>query len=129
VLSARWLGELVASLGRKLEPQLLGNDAETVGTKRGESDLFFYGKALFDAREYLRAASILEACTSKLGRFLRWYSLFLHGEKRKEEMLLEVSPAGCAAPRWRPLSSRRWIKLCSPMRAFPLIFAGYAGLR
>jgi anaphase-promoting complex subunit 8 len=98
VLSARWLGELVASLGRKLEPQLLGNDAETVGTKRGESDLFFYGKALFDAREYLRAASILEACTSKLGRFLRWYSLFLHGEKRKEEMLLEVSPAGCAAP-------------------------------
>ena len=62
-----------------------------------ESDNIFLAKAYFDANEFLRAAHTLRGAHASRGRFLRWYSLFLAGEKRKDERLLEESGGANAA--------------------------------
>lgn len=51
---------------------------------------YLRGKACFDVKEYLRAAEILKNSTSKKSQFLRWYSLFLAGEKQKDEEQFDV---------------------------------------
>lgn len=62
-----------------------------------EADTVLLAKAYFDANEFLRAAHALRGARSHRGRFIRWYSLFLAGEKRKDERVLEESGAGSAA--------------------------------
>ena len=61
-----------------------------------EQDRVLLAKAYFDTNEFQRAAHALESARGSRGRFLRWYSLFLVGEKRKEEETLEEVNAGAA---------------------------------
>lgn len=62
-----------------------------------ESDSVLLAKAYFDANEFLRAAHVLRGARAARGRFIRWYSLFLAGEKRKDERVLEESGSPSAA--------------------------------
>ena len=62
-----------------------------------EQDNIFLAKAYFDSNEFLRAAHVLRGARHHQGRFLRWYSLFLAGEKRKDERMLEEGGNGSAA--------------------------------
>jgi anaphase-promoting complex subunit 8 len=89
-LSARFLAELLNSVDRKIGSGVTFMEGKTNIGSGGELSLYLYGKSLFDCREYLRAASVLQPCAGALCRFLRWYALFLHGEKRKEEELVEA---------------------------------------
>jgi hypothetical protein len=46
---------------------------------------YLLGKSYFDCKEYDRAAYVLDDCQSLKSKFLRLYSKYLVGEKRKEE--------------------------------------------
>lgn len=55
-----------------------------------EHDRYMLAKAYFDTREYRRAAFMLRDTPGKKAFFLRCYSLYLAGEKRKEEEAIEL---------------------------------------
>ncbi|CAG8459500.1 4060_t:CDS:10 [Dentiscutata erythropus] len=50
-----------------------------------EHDKYLLGKSYFDVKEFDRAAFVLERCKSSKCRFLKGYSKYMAGEKRKEE--------------------------------------------
>ncbi|KAJ0970665.1 hypothetical protein J5N97_018624 [Dioscorea zingiberensis] len=56
----------------------------------GDSDRYLLAKSLFDCREFRRAAHALRGQTGKKSVFLRCYALYLAGEKRKEEEMIEL---------------------------------------
>nr|GMC75872.1 anaphase-promoting complex subunit 8 [Ipomoea batatas] len=56
----------------------------------GENDFYLLAKSYFDCREYRRAAHVLRNQTSKKAIFLRCYALFVAGEKRKDEEIIEL---------------------------------------
>ena len=62
-----------------------------------EADTVLLAKAYFDVNEFLRAAHVLRDARSAQGLSIRWYSLFLAGEKRKDERMLEESGGGSIA--------------------------------
>lgn len=53
-------------------------------------DFYLLAKSYFDCREYRRAAHVLRDQTGKKSVFLRCYALYLAGEKRKEEEMIEL---------------------------------------
>ncbi|XP_058084828.1 anaphase-promoting complex subunit 8 [Magnolia sinica] len=55
-----------------------------------EIDYFLLAKSYFDCREYRRAAHVLRDQIGKKAIFLRCYALYLAGEKRKEEEMIEL---------------------------------------
>uniref|UniRef100_M1CA81 Cell division cycle n=1 Tax=Solanum tuberosum TaxID=4113 RepID=M1CA81_SOLTU len=55
-----------------------------------DSDFYLLAKSYFDCREYRRATHVLRDQTGKKAVFLRCYALFLAGEKRKEEEMIEL---------------------------------------
>ncbi|KAK4402358.1 Anaphase-promoting complex subunit [Sesamum angolense] len=55
-----------------------------------DSDFYLLAKSYFDCREYRRAAHVLRDQTGKKAVFLRCYALYLAGEKRKEEEMIEL---------------------------------------
>ncbi|XP_057465580.1 anaphase-promoting complex subunit 8 [Actinidia eriantha] len=55
-----------------------------------DSDCYLLAKSYFDCREYRRAAHVLRDQTGKKAVFLRCYALYLAGEKRKEEEMIEL---------------------------------------
>ncbi|KAL1818388.1 hypothetical protein DCAR_0414523 [Daucus carota subsp. sativus] len=55
-----------------------------------DNDYYLLAKSYFDCREYRRAAHVLRDQTGKRAIFLRCYSLYLAGEKRKEEENIEL---------------------------------------
>ena len=70
-----------------------------------ERDCVLLAKTYFDTNEFQRAAQTLRGATGQCGKFLRWYSFFLAGEKRKEEEMLEEASAVVApvvAPSAKP---------------------------
>lgn len=52
---------------------------------------YLLAKGFFDGRQYRRAASALRNCHTPHARFLRMYSVYLAGEKRKEEERQELA--------------------------------------
>ncbi|CAA7396820.1 unnamed protein product [Spirodela intermedia] len=54
------------------------------------ADYYLLAKSYFDCKEYRRAAHVLRTQTSKKSIFLRCYALYLAGEKRKEEEMIEL---------------------------------------
>ena len=101
--SSKWAAEQLVGL-RALSAETPG-DAEmssAVGEADAEEaeeemDNVYLAKAYFDSNEFLRAAHVLRGASAARGRFLRWYSLFLAGEKRKDERMLEESGNGSGA--------------------------------
>jgi anaphase-promoting complex subunit 8 len=99
-----------------------------------ELDNVLLAKAYFDSNEFLRAAHTLRAARGARARFLRWYSLFLAGEKRKDERMLEEGSSGSAAvPTGRPravneqlvlLHARAEADLRAPFRSFSVGWGG-----
>ncbi|KAK6163820.1 hypothetical protein DH2020_000684 [Rehmannia glutinosa] len=69
-------------------PSLMG--AEEYDYDMMDSDFYLLAKSYFDCREYRRAAHVLRDQTSKKAVFLRCYALYLAGEKRKEEEMIEL---------------------------------------
>ncbi|KAG9452207.1 hypothetical protein H6P81_005111 [Aristolochia fimbriata] len=55
-----------------------------------ENDYYLLAKSYFDCRELRRAAHALRGQTGKKATFLRCYALYLAGEKRKEEEMIEL---------------------------------------
>eukprot|EP00271_Cylindrocystis_brebissonii_P018471 TRINITY_DN5248_c0_g1_i2.p1 TRINITY_DN5248_c0_g1~~TRINITY_DN5248_c0_g1_i2.p1 ORF type:complete len:275 (-),score=63.24 TRINITY_DN5248_c0_g1_i2:291-1115(-) len=55
-----------------------------------EVDALLLGKSFFDMREYRRAAHALRELKGHKAFFIRWYSIYLAGEKRKEEEMVEA---------------------------------------
>eukprot|EP00742_Colponemidia_sp_Colp-10_P007638 GILJ01008232.1.p1 GENE.GILJ01008232.1~~GILJ01008232.1.p1 ORF type:complete len:550 (-),score=76.95 GILJ01008232.1:140-1789(-) len=87
--AAKWAAELCVGLPKPENPShtVYATSSETLAI----DDNVALAKAYFDLREYQRAASVLAeaSASSSLGLFLRCYSLYLAGEKRKEEEILE----------------------------------------
>ena len=77
-----------ASAGAESRWSGRGTTPETAG------DDYILAKAYFDLGEYRRASHQLSENRSSLGRFLRYYALFLAGEKRENEEALEVGGVG-----------------------------------
>ncbi|XP_075479648.1 anaphase-promoting complex subunit 8-like [Primulina tabacum] len=55
-----------------------------------DGDIYLLAKSYFDCKEYRRAAHVLRDQTGKKAVFLCFYSLYLAGEKRKEEEMIEL---------------------------------------
>ncbi|KAK7317459.1 hypothetical protein RJT34_01716 [Clitoria ternatea] len=55
-----------------------------------DGDFYLLAKSYFDCREYKRAAHILRDQNGRKSVFLRCYALYLAGEKRKEEEMIEL---------------------------------------
>ncbi|GLU12243.1 hypothetical protein SLE2022_289390 [Rubroshorea leprosula] len=53
-------------------------------------DFYLLAKSYFHCREYRRAGHVLREQTGKKSVFLRCYALYLAGEKRKEEEMIEL---------------------------------------
>ena len=92
-------------------------EAEEVGEE--EADNVCLAKAYFDTNEFLRAAHVLRGARGHRGRFLRWYSLFLAGEKRKDERTLEEGGGGggaaaAAVPTGKPRAVNEQLGLLHP---------------
>jgi anaphase-promoting complex subunit 8 len=94
--SAQWAAELCAALPPDgsdvfFPPALSSSSA---GSSKMHSSLML-AKTCFDMREYSRAAHSLQDIkdlhTNQAALFLRFYSLYLAGEKRKEEEVMEIS--------------------------------------
>lgn len=73
-------------------------------------DLYFYAKSLFDMKEFLRCSDYLEKIKKSTSNqyykclFLKLYSKFLAGEKRKEEEAIEIESKSNIKPVNKELS-------------------------
>ncbi|CAI5737134.1 unnamed protein product [Peronospora destructor] len=104
----QFAAELLLGMGeaayKPLSHELRDIDNDDEPENWAESDRFEAAKAYFDAGEYLRAHALLSSdpessvdvsCNlTHKSRFLKNYSLFLAGEKAKEEMDLEMNVTG-----------------------------------
>lgn len=98
--SAKWVGEQLVSLPAGTEKMHTEEKHQQDENTLRTLDLLLFAKSLFDLKEYLRCADVLQALRidkksmcCKIFRkafFLRLYSLYLAGEKRKEEETLEM---------------------------------------
>ncbi|KEH43881.1 putative acetyltransferase A, auxiliary subunit [Medicago truncatula] len=59
-----------------------------------DGDFYLLAKSYFDCREYKRAAHVLRDQIGRKSLFLRSYALYLAGEKRKEEEMIELEGLG-----------------------------------
>ncbi|EOD11256.1 hypothetical protein EMIHUDRAFT_120383 [Emiliania huxleyi CCMP1516] len=106
--SAKWAAEqLVGLAGGPLDDEAGTSDApmspaEEVGS-REEEDQLLLAKAYFDLNEFKRAAHALRVARGASGRFLRWYSLFLAGQKRQAEEEAEERSGGVGHAFWKDM--------------------------
>ncbi|KAK3828161.1 MAG: anaphase promoting complex subunit 8 [Benniella sp.] len=68
----------------------LSSDVSSNDTDLTEHDAYLMAKSFFDLKEYDRCASVLEGYNSNKSRFLRLYSRYLVGEKRREQDTRDV---------------------------------------
>ena len=66
-------------------------DDEPAVPSEEEEHTALLAKAYFDLNEFQRAAHALRGARHPRSRFLRWYALFLAGEKHKDEEAVEDS--------------------------------------
>ena len=109
--SAKWAAELLVGLPRSASSSSASSSASSSSSSSSsslaeagepDSDAFLLARTYFDLGEYQRTAWVLEqdelgvarggtGLVSRRGMFLRMYSLFLAGEKRKEEEIVELA--------------------------------------
>jgi anaphase-promoting complex subunit 8 len=65
--------------------------ASTRGCDEEEEEMFLLAKAYFDLKEYRRCAHALRTVAGPKALFLRCYSQYLAGEKRKAEEVVELA--------------------------------------
>lgn len=100
VQSALWVTKLLSAITKSLEDNDLideNNDSIPLSSQTPPLDTdtfdptYLTAKALFDNRQYRATARELRNCNTRIGQFLRWYSTFLAGERRKEEERQELA--------------------------------------
>lgn len=89
VHSAHWCIEMANNIDVKCADSF-PPPSELSGNELAEATQFMLGKSLYDTREYRRAAHSLEKCSSPKAVFLRLYSLYLVGEKNKEDNMVDA---------------------------------------
>eukprot|EP00126_Sphaerothecum_destruens_P006285 Sdes_comp19296_c0_seq3m10362 len=91
VFAAKWSAELLASLNENYPGEILHEESQKLNPSEvKEFDKIILAKAYFDLREFDQANFCLAGCTSPKAIFIRCYSKYLAGERRKEDKLLEV---------------------------------------
>ncbi|KAF9198947.1 Anaphase-promoting complex subunit 23 [Haplosporangium sp. Z 27] len=68
----------------------LNSNMLSSGVDLSELDTYLMAKTFFDLKEFDRCASVLEGCSGHKSRFLRLYSKYLIGEKRREQETHEI---------------------------------------
>lgn len=86
---AKWAAEQLNGLPNESddEPKL----ETTENADETENDTYLLAKSYFDLKEYRRVAHVLRGSSGNKANFLRCYSLYLAGEKRKEQERVENS--------------------------------------
>ncbi|CAM9791084.1 unnamed protein product [Chrysoparadoxa australica] len=98
-IAAKWAGEQLVGLPDGLDSSPGGSSYPQADPGESDTRELLFAKALLDVREYQRAAQVLGsdkgmASLEGLSRkavFIRHYSLYLAGEKRKEEEIIALS--------------------------------------
>lgn len=93
VQSATWASEMLVALRN------VSDDLENVQQERdldefipqNQSPEYMLAKGFFDTRQYKRAAALLQDKTAPQALFLRFYALYIYGERRKEEERQELA--------------------------------------
>ncbi|KAK9826135.1 hypothetical protein WJX81_007973 [Elliptochloris bilobata] len=87
--SAQWAAQQLAGLPQaevapelQLRPEVLGAEEE--------DDAYLLAKSYFDMKEYRRAAHTLRGTAGAMALFLRGYSQYLAGERRREQERVEA---------------------------------------
>jgi len=95
-VSAKWAAEQLFGLStgapsdREMgEASDAMEDTLPVPPSPDEEDRVLLAKTYFDVNEFRRAAHVLRDARGACGRFLRWYSLYLAGERRQAEETAE----------------------------------------
>eukprot|EP00667_Euglena_gracilis_P007120 EG_transcript_7187 len=103
VHSAKWAAEQLIGLAadRDLPEEVAGvvgcpTEEEPMG--EDEESAYLLAKAVFDLKEYLRCSHFLCNAQSPKALFLKYYALYLAGEKRKQEEALEQAEAEGVPP-------------------------------
>ncbi|KAJ5077000.1 cell division cycle protein [Anaeramoeba ignava] len=89
--SAKWVAEQLSNIPQNqihTESLTLNNKQEI--NPENINPNYLLARSLFDLKEYRRASFLLKNQTGNKSRFLQLYSLFLAGEKRKEEEIYET---------------------------------------
>ena len=102
VFASRWLCELL--YGIDSDPEL-SDELQRSAIFLHEEDVFYFASSLLSTAEFQRCAFILKShctkckqVTSHLLRFLLSYSLYMAGEKLKEQALAESQQADATPP-------------------------------
>lgn len=101
VNSAKKIGEILTSLPKQQQQAKQQHfDLAFDDLLADIVDAYYFAKSLFDTKEYLRCSETLAQVLQHLPQqltawhkkalFLRCYSLYLAGEKRKEEEIFEL---------------------------------------
>eukprot|EP01120_Amphizonella_sp_Union-15-10_P015448 TRINITY_DN7954_c0_g1_i3.p1 TRINITY_DN7954_c0_g1~~TRINITY_DN7954_c0_g1_i3.p1 ORF type:complete len:560 (+),score=103.78 TRINITY_DN7954_c0_g1_i3:125-1804(+) len=89
--AAQWAAELLCAIEEVQQTPENYKLPNCLVDENQDQDLLLLAMTYFELKEYYRTAHVLRQCVGNKARFLRGYSLYLAGEKRKEEELLEVS--------------------------------------
>jgi len=76
---------------------------ELSGNELSEFPQFMLGKSLYDTREYRRAASSLEKCSSVKATFLRLYSLYMVSVLYSNNVVADNFKIVCSFPEFQQL--------------------------
>lgn len=87
--SAKWLSEQLCGLGKGG-----GQPMPAMPALEAVPDTVLLAQSLFAAREHRRAAHVLQDTPGHEARFLRLYSLFLVGERKKDDEMDEEATTG-----------------------------------
>ena len=94
--SAKWAAEQlvglvdVGDMSQATSSSVAHAPADEILDQR-EHTIFLLAKTIFDLKEYMRCWHFLCNAQSPKSRFLKYYALYLAGEKRKEEETLELA--------------------------------------
>lgn len=85
--SALWASQMLSALPECADGSDRGMSVETDASisAHSQNPMYLLAKGYFDSRQYQRAAASLTVLQTPIARFLRLYSIYLAGEKRKEE--------------------------------------------
>ncbi|EIE22594.1 TPR-like protein [Coccomyxa subellipsoidea C-169] len=136
--AAKWAGEQLAGLpepdgkhppARSARQSRAGSSGAASHHADGDDDAYHFAKSLFDMKEYRRAAHVLKGASGPRAVFLRGYSTYLAGEKRKEEERIEsaglLGKEGAANKELELLESELQAATRDPQTADPFLLYLY----
>lgn len=92
--SSKWCAEQLVGLSSSPAAGAPANAAAAPAAPADDgdaTDALLLSRSYFQMREYMRASHVLEETPGHKARFLRLYALYLAGERRKDDQMLEES--------------------------------------